>query len=78
MDIEFLHKTTDSAVENCPAAYRVTSAEGGYVIQGYELDADTRAKLRHLDAGEGAVHVPADVIDRIRAAGRRPRWRPWR
>ena len=34
MHIEFMWKTEGSNTGNCPARYRVTSAEGGYVIQG--------------------------------------------
>jgi hypothetical protein len=63
MQIEFMWKTGDSAVENCPALYR---APGGYVIQGKVLDAETRAALRQLGGDEDAVFVPADVIDRIK------------
>lgn len=63
MDIEFQWKTGTSAVENCPARYKVTSAEGGYIIQGKHLSAETRAKLRQLADDEDAVWVPADVID---------------
>jgi TolB-like protein len=63
MQIEFMWKTKDSAVENCPALYR---APGGYVVQGKMLDAETRAALRQLAGDEDAVFVPADVIDRIK------------
>ena len=55
-------KTNTSAVENCPALYK---APGGYVVQGKALDAETKAQLRQFGAGEDAVFVPADVIDRI-------------
>lgn len=63
MRIEFMWKTTGSAVENCPAIYR---APGGYVVQGKALDAETRAQLRQLGTDEDGVFVPADVIDRIK------------
>jgi hypothetical protein len=49
-------------IENCPARYEVISGEGGFVIQGKLLDAETRAQLRNLGSGETAVWVPADVI----------------
>jgi len=63
MQIRFMWKTKDSAVENCPALYE---APGGYVVQGKMLDAETRAALRQLGGDEDAVFVPADVIDRIK------------
>jgi hypothetical protein len=63
MHIEFMWKTDDSAVENCPALYR---APGGYVVQGKVLDAETRAALHQLAGDEDAVFVPADVVDRIK------------
>jgi len=66
MEITFMWKTSDSNIGGCPAQYRVTSAEGGYVIQGKRLDGPTRAQLRDLGADEDAVWVPANVIDRNR------------
>ncbi len=59
-------KDADSNIGDCPAQYRVTSAEGGYVIQGKRLDAATRAQLRDLGHDEEAVWVPDNVIDRNR------------
>ena len=44
--------------------YEVTSAEGGYVVQGKRLGLRDRRKLRDLGRDETAVWVPADVIDR--------------
>lgn len=65
MEIEFLWKWGGSQVRNCPALYR--SADGAsYVVQGVEVDEDTRAKLRDLGASETAVVVPREVIDRIK------------
>jgi hypothetical protein len=61
--IRFMWKDAGSNVGNCPAMYE---APGGYVIQGKELDAATRAQLRDLGGDETAVFVPANVIDRIR------------
>ena len=60
MQIQFMWKTGESNVGNCPARYK---APGGYVIQGKRLDAETRAQLRDLGADEDAVFVPADVVD---------------
>ena len=56
-------KDRDSNVGNCPALYR---ADGGYVVQGKVLDAETRAKLRDLGGDEAAVFIPANVLDRLR------------
>jgi len=64
MRLQFQWKTRESAIENCPARYKVLEAPGGYVIQGRKLDAETRAQLRQLGSDEDAVWVPADVIER--------------
>jgi hypothetical protein len=66
VEISFMWKDEHSNIGDCPAQYRVTSAEGGYVIQGRRLDKATRAQLRDLGADEDAVWVPANVIDRNR------------
>jgi hypothetical protein len=63
MQIEFIKKTKDSWSGNCPAVYRVTSEEGGYVVQGKQLDSGTQAQLRELGTGEARVWVQSDVID---------------
>jgi hypothetical protein len=64
MDIEFQFKTGGSAVEGCPARYKVTSAEGGYVVQGVKLSSEVKAHLREFADDEDAVWVPADIIER--------------
>lgn len=66
MNIEFMWKDEGSNVGNCPALY---GAPGGYVVQGKQLDAATRAQLRDLGGDEDAIFVPANVIDRIRESG---------
>jgi hypothetical protein len=63
MQIEFERKTNTSAVENCPARYRVIGEEGGYVIQGKKVDDLTRAQLRQVADDEDAVWIPADLIN---------------
>lgn len=63
MEIRFMWKDTSSAGGHCPAIYE---APGGYVVQGVLLDAETRAQLRDLADTEGAVYVPANVLDRLR------------
>lgn len=69
MEIEFLWKWAGSQVQNCPALYR-TADGAGYVVQGPEVDAATRAQLHQRGgAGDTAVSVPRDVIERIREVG---------
>ncbi|MGH3647289.1 MAG: lipid A biosynthesis lauroyl acyltransferase [Micromonosporaceae bacterium] len=63
MKLEWLWKDGNSDVKACPALYRT---EGGYVVQGRVLNADTRAQLRQLADDEDAVFVPANVLDRLR------------
>ena len=63
MQIEFMWKDKDSGGGGCPALYRT---QGGYVVQGKELDAATRAQLRQLADDEDAIFVPANVLDRLR------------
>lgn len=65
MEIEFLWKWSGSQVRNCPALYRSADGEA-YVVQGVEVDEETRAKLRDLGVSETAVVVPREVIDRIK------------
>lgn len=65
-DLEFLWKDSASNFGDCPALYRT---EGGYVVQGKTLDADTRAALRDLGGDEDAIFVPANVLDRLRELG---------
>jgi hypothetical protein len=60
MRLEFIRKWTGSGTGNCPALYRAEN--GNYVVQGWKLDANTRAGLRDLADNETAVEVPADVI----------------
>jgi hypothetical protein len=66
MDLVFIRKWGDSGTGNCPALYR--AANGNYVVQGWRLDAETRANLRDLADNETAVEVPADVIAGIVAS----------
>jgi hypothetical protein len=61
--LKFLWKDTGSGGGGCPALYET---EGGYVVQGLALDAESRAQLQQLADGEIAVFVPANVLDRMR------------
>ncbi len=63
MRIRYLWKDDGSGNNGCPAIY---TADGGYVVQGKSLDAETRAQLRALSDDEDAVFVPANVLDRLR------------
>jgi hypothetical protein len=61
--LSFLWKANGSGGGGCPALYEV---DGGYVVQGVQLDDETRTMLRQLADNEDAVFVPADVLDRLR------------
>lgn len=69
--INFLWKWSGSGNGDCPSLMEV---EGGYVAVGSTLDADTLAQIHGvgrannsgIGAGETAVFIPAEVIDRIR------------
>lgn len=61
--LKFLWKDTGSGGGGCPALYET---EGGYVVQGVQLDDETRAQLRQLAEDETAVFVPANVLDQLR------------
>jgi hypothetical protein len=63
MKLTFMWKDNGSGGGGCPALYEV---DGGYVVQGVQLDDETRAQLRQLAANEDAVFVPANVLDRLR------------
>jgi hypothetical protein len=63
MQIRFIKKTGNSWSGNCPAIYCVTSEEGGFVVQGKQLDDETRAQSPDLALGVTRVWVPTDVID---------------
>jgi hypothetical protein len=73
-NIEFLWKTGESGNGDCPSLMKV---EGGYIGVGRILDGDTLAQIHAvgrannsgIGAGETAVFIPADVIDRIRELG---------
>ena len=63
--LTFMWKDPNSTGGACPALYET---DGGYVVQGVKLDADTRAQLRDLAADEDGVFVPAAVLDLLRGA----------
>jgi len=64
MHLVFLWKTGGSQTGSCPALYKT---DGGYVVQGKQLDAETRAQLKDFADDEDAVFVPNDVLDKLRA-----------
>lgn len=70
MEIRFEFKTDTSAVEGCPARYKVTSVEGGYVVQGKKVPPEVRAQLRQFADDEDVVWVPADIVERQLAVRR--------
>lgn len=63
MKLTYLWKDVHSATGGCPALYET---DGGFVVQGVQLDAETRAQLRDLADNEDAVFVPANVLTRLR------------
>lgn len=65
VQLEFIRKWSESGTGNCPALYRADN--GNYVVQGWQVDDETRAQLRDLGANETAVEVPVDVIAGILA-----------
>ena len=71
MDIQFLWKDEGSNVGNCPSLSKASQhGRAGYVINGEPLDEATRRTIPHAaEVGEGAVWVPANVIDRIKDLG---------
>jgi hypothetical protein len=66
MKIEFIRKTANSTSGNCPAIYKAEN--GNFVIQGWKIDEDTRARLRDLGLDEDAVEIPADIVAGFAAA----------
>lgn len=64
--IEFMWKDKDSFKDGCPGLHR---APDGYIVQGRPVTAEERAQLQELGDGDGAVFVPANVLDRLRTEG---------
>lgn len=62
MEIRMLAKDGASGDDGCPAAY--IGANGDFVIQGQEVDADTKGRLSNPLPGETAVRIAPDVIAR--------------
>lgn len=65
MDIEWIMEWADSGGTNCPAFYK--AANGNFVVQGWKIDDDTRARLRKLAGDEDAVELPASLVEAIAA-----------
>ena len=65
---EFLWKDEGSNVGNCPSISRAANdGQPGYAINGIPLDEVVRMTIPHAaEAGERAVWVPANVIERIK------------
>lgn len=60
--LKLLWRSGNCQLNECPSLYET---DGGYVVQGKVLDAET-LKALGLPADEAAVFVPADLIDRRR------------
>lgn len=68
-DINFMWKDAESGGGGCPALYDVRKVHNGYLVQGIEVDDETKATLRQLADGENVVFVPANVLDRLKDLG---------
>lgn len=65
MQLHLVTKWSGSGSSGCPSVY-TTDDPDLLVVQGHQLDAETRSRLvDHLD-GEDAVSIPAETI--LRAA----------
>jgi hypothetical protein len=73
-DLEFMWKDLGSGNGDCPALYKVN---GGHIVVGRILDGDDLAQVQAvgeahnsgIGAGETAVFLPANVLDRLRENG---------
>jgi hypothetical protein len=61
MRLERLAKDPGSGNFGCPSIY--LAEDGGFVVQGNLVDADTHAGLENLLPGEGAVHIRREVVE---------------
>lgn len=62
--LKLLWRNGDCQANECPSLYET---DGGYVVQGKILDAETRAALG-LPTDEDAVFVPGNILDPSRLA----------
>ena len=62
--LKLLWRDVNCQMNECPSLYET---EGGYIVQGKILDAETRAALG-IPGDEDAVFVPGDVLDPQRLA----------
>ncbi len=60
MQLTMLCKDDASGGSGCPSVYVADSGE--FVVQGLELDGDTRSNLANVLPGETAVRISADVV----------------
>lgn len=56
-----LAKDGESGMNGCPTVYATDTRD--LVIQGDEVDEETRASLENLLAGESAVVIKRDVVE---------------
>ena len=67
LKITFLWKDAGSGGGGCSSLSEATmNGQEGYVVNGVVLDEADRAQIPYLGAGEAAVWVPANVLDRLR------------
>ncbi|WP_189167999.1 hypothetical protein [Pilimelia anulata] len=67
MDLQFVGKDPGSAENNSPTVYRCAERQS-WVMQGFKIDADTRAMLDIPDH-EDAVEVPYRMLPFITLEG---------
>jgi hypothetical protein len=60
MDLEMLYKDPASGGSGCPSVYLADSGE--FVVQGLDIDGNTRANLANVLPGENAVRISADIL----------------
>lgn len=63
MRIEFMWKDDQSRTGGCAS---LSKAPGGYVVNGRPVSGADAEQIPERSAGEVAVFVPANVLDRLR------------
>jgi hypothetical protein len=60
MKLTMLYKDAGSGGSGCPSVY--VAENGEFVVQGLEIDAETRSNLANVLPGENAIRISADVV----------------
>lgn len=66
--VTYMWKDDNSHTGDCPAVHTAElNGQPGYVVQGVPIDgAADRGKLSELGPDDGAIWVPANVLDKLR------------